>query len=957
MEKHQITRRSFMKASALLGAASAIGVGSAGALVETGVAHADDTSSSRTKVRTICHSCIQACPCIIYLEDGVIVKIEGDPDAPVSKGGLCLKGLAQQHTVYSPRRVLYPMKRVGDRGAANASWERISWDEAIDYAADQIITEIDKYGHYGIWMGTGGGGQYVSPQGQVIPKVFGSTTQLSGGALQCYGPRRLASALMIGTDMANLSMADSAVVEPFNEDCPTMEVCVIWGASPSISQTAQSGRGMADARNDRGVKTVVIDPFMTPDATKADVWLPIRPASDTALVLGWIRYIMENKLYNEEFCKYWTNLPFLINPENGMPYHAEDVWPDYVNPAADPNDVYDTPAYVCFDAKTNSIQPFPYTAPEDSPVDPVIATTATVNGVEAKTAGQIYWEEAEPFTLKKTAEICWLEPDKIEEAIKLYASSEHCGIAEGVFGDMQQVSSIVTIGILGLELMMGHVFAPGCTLTMPGGKPSETRPTNAFTHNKRWGLGWTNGFTKNENDREFERRVALLDEEGQDGHAMADQAFQMLSDRYGVDKYRGAYFMDFPHNGSIREATITGEPYRARLLLEVSGNKLVTVANTDRWNQAYELQDFIVQQYTNFTSFSVEHVDLFLPLQEWSEYNSFENLNNQINANFPRCAAIHLGETVAPERPNIAIVKRVADKVGADSDYFFDYNYIFKGNTRVLYDDPDGKKQQWAEGMGAPSWQELIDNQDEYIPKVTPPEEYWTYYQHLAIADDGLPAGFATPSRKTHVYVEQMIEIGKDAGPMLYPYKLPDVGLNYTPICTYAEFDESPLTDTEYPLVFTSGRVPHFHHGTLRHAPINRELAPVPDCYINPQTAAEYGIEHHDWVKLISRRGTAMGRAYLTEGIAPGVIRQERFWFPECFDETQPNKTHGAQYSISNLTRDDVGDPCIGSATYRGVTIKIEKAEQPEGIWTEPEQFAPFLPTLQNEPQTEEVVF
>lgn len=86
---------------------------------------------------------------------------------------------------------------------------------------------------------------------------------------------------------------------------------------------------------------------------------------DIAMLLGWFNYIIANKLYDEQFCKYWTNYPFLVDPDTRLPLKAEEVWPDYVNPSADPNDVYDTPAYVCFDARTNSVQPFPYTAPEE----------------------------------------------------------------------------------------------------------------------------------------------------------------------------------------------------------------------------------------------------------------------------------------------------------------------------------------------------------------------------------------------------------------------------------------------------------------------------------------------------------------------------------------------------------------------------------------------------------------
>ena len=145
MSSPAMTRRGFVKAAALTGAVAALGVETSSTLIEAPEAFAA-SGTERTAIRTCCHGCIQCCPCIGYLEDGVIVKLEGDPEAPVSKGAMCLKGMAQQHTAYSPLRILYPMKRVGERGAANASWERISWDEAIDLAADQFITSVEKYG-------------------------------------------------------------------------------------------------------------------------------------------------------------------------------------------------------------------------------------------------------------------------------------------------------------------------------------------------------------------------------------------------------------------------------------------------------------------------------------------------------------------------------------------------------------------------------------------------------------------------------------------------------------------------------------------------------------------------------------------------------------------------------------------------------------------------------------------
>ena len=179
--------------------------------------------------------------------------------------------------------------------------------------------------------------------------AFGRPTVFEPGCAQCYLPRWAISKLFYGGD--DQSIADNAVAGDLQEwnDNKT-EVVVIWGAQPSVSETAESGRGMAELRA-AGVKTVVVDPNFSPDAVKADVWLPVRPGTDTQLLLSWFRYIFENKLYDEEFTKYWTNLPFLIDPDTKLPVKAAGGVPRLRARRTPEN----TPAYVCFDLKTNAV--------------------------------------------------------------------------------------------------------------------------------------------------------------------------------------------------------------------------------------------------------------------------------------------------------------------------------------------------------------------------------------------------------------------------------------------------------------------------------------------------------------------------------------------------------------------------------------------------------------------------
>src|SRR5699024_12490302 len=105
--------------------------------------------------------CIQAGPCRVYVENGVLTKIEGHPYAPTSLGSMCMKGLNEINNVYSPRRVLYPLKRSGPRGAEEVAWERISREEATGLAATKIAEAIEKYGTYSFFTSVGGGGSYA----------------------------------------------------------------------------------------------------------------------------------------------------------------------------------------------------------------------------------------------------------------------------------------------------------------------------------------------------------------------------------------------------------------------------------------------------------------------------------------------------------------------------------------------------------------------------------------------------------------------------------------------------------------------------------------------------------------------------------------------------------------------------------------------------------------------------
>lgn len=941
MAETTLTRRSFVKASALAAATAAFGVSMAGCMQEAPKEDGGSAGGAQeelVRMKTSCHGCIQMCPAIAYLKDGVVVRLEGDPDAPVSRGSLCIKGLNQLHTMYSPRRVLHPLRRAGERG--ENKWEVISWDEAVEEAATHICDAIDKYGPYAFFASVGGGGAYSFMEAMTLPMAFGSPTVFEPGCAQCYLPRWSMSKLFYGGN--DQSIADNAVQEIFRTGSDNKaEVVVLWGAQPSVSQTAESGRGMAELRA-KGVKTIVVDPNFSPDAVKADVWLPVRPATDTGLLLCWFRYIFENKLYDEEFTKYWTNLPFLIDPDTKLPVKAQELFPDFEQTTPE-----NTPAYVCFDLKTNAVAPFEFSAPADAAVDPEIFWTGEFEGTTYKTAGQIYKEEADPWTLERTAENCWLDAAKIEEAIKIYTDAKVAGIANGVASDMTESASQVPLGCMGLDSIMGYVNKPGCTMTQYGaaGAQPTKRPVtynNGFDgmFSDMYGIGAVVGMS----DAENEARAKKLGEE----NPQQQLANQLLVDRLGMKDHKGLYAWCHSHIPTVREAIATGEPYKPRVWFDMSGNKLAMLGNAKSWYEVFPEVDYIIGQYPMLTSFHIEAADLVFPVREWLE-EPMVNMT-QLNTQWLQNECVHIGETVSHSIPAAQVVAKCAEKMGGELPGLKP-GYLGSATEEEV-------KASVAETLHAPSWDELVKDADKYVPFVTPAEEYFQYNQHETVVDDGLPAGFGTESRKIEVYCQILLKLARTGYPFCYP-EPQEPCEDYSPICSYIEPAESPLADEQYPFVLTSGRVPYFHHGTMRHAALSRELFPTAEIRINPASAQELGIEHMDWVKVSSRRGEVHARAYLTEGVHPKCVWMERFWNPECYDESQSNPTAGwRECNVNVLTKNDAPfNEVYGSYTNRGFTVSIEKSEKPANVWVEPGEFAPFLPTeeMLSEAQTKDV--
>ena len=239
-------------------------------------------------IKSTCGLCAIGCGILAYIEDNKVVKVEGDPDNPLSKGVLCPKGLASLEYLYHPDRLRHPLKRVGERG--EGKWQRISWDEALDLIANQLARIKDLFGPESVAFISGAAKGLQESYLARLANAFGSPNIVWQGHV-CFLPRALASRITYGF----YAVPDY--------DYPPACI-VVWGKN--MAETLHHAYQRAIRAIEGGAKLIVIDPRRIDLASRADLWLQPRPGSDLALALGMINVIINEGLYDETFVDKWT---------------------------------------------------------------------------------------------------------------------------------------------------------------------------------------------------------------------------------------------------------------------------------------------------------------------------------------------------------------------------------------------------------------------------------------------------------------------------------------------------------------------------------------------------------------------------------------------------------------------------------------------------------------------------
>ena len=223
---------------------------------------------------------------IAHVQNGKVIKVEGDPESPISYGSLCSKGLAITQLAYHPDRILHPMKK------EDSGWERITWDEALDTIAAKFQSVIDEFGPEHIVVGQGTGRDYESHLYRFANQL-GTPNVLTAGHM-CYVSRVASTLVTLG----NLPICDYR---------GGPKCVVMWGCNPQWTNPDEYKGVDFWKVHKKGAKLICIDPRKGFVAKKADLWLQLRPGTDAALAMGFHNVILEEELYDKAFVENYIN--------------------------------------------------------------------------------------------------------------------------------------------------------------------------------------------------------------------------------------------------------------------------------------------------------------------------------------------------------------------------------------------------------------------------------------------------------------------------------------------------------------------------------------------------------------------------------------------------------------------------------------------------------------------------
>jgi len=244
-------------------------------------------------VLTYCENCFWKCGVRASVEGGRVWKVDGYAANPKSRGRLCPRGQGAVAQTYDPDRLKRPLIRLEGSERGEGKYREASWDEALGVVAAGMLAIKEKYGSESMAFFAHGSGDTWF--GDYLPAAFATPNVGKPSVSLCTSPRETAAQWTFGRGIGGH--------EPVDWENTDYIVLIGHHIGEDTHNTQLQDFSMALKR---GARLVVVDPRFSVAASKADRWLPIKPGTDTALLLAWLNVLVSEELYDRAYVEAYT---------------------------------------------------------------------------------------------------------------------------------------------------------------------------------------------------------------------------------------------------------------------------------------------------------------------------------------------------------------------------------------------------------------------------------------------------------------------------------------------------------------------------------------------------------------------------------------------------------------------------------------------------------------------------
>jgi molybdopterin-containing oxidoreductase family molybdopterin binding subunit len=790
-------------------------------------------------IQSACGLCYGTCSIRAHVVDGVLVKIEGNPESSIGRGRLCGKGVSGIMTLYDPNRVNVPLRRTNPIKGIDVDpvWKEISWEEALDEVVDRLrkVHEEDPRKLF-VQRTTTNTSSRVPIN--AFAAAFGTPNLwAAGGGLHCGNGAHLINGLI---------HASWSLVPDFRY----CKYAIYFGASKGHGAGHVACTNIADAADARvrGMRLVVVDPMCNFASAKATEWVPLRPGTDAALALAMLNVIVnELGVWDAEYLARKTNAPYLIGSDG---HYLRD--PDTGKP-------------LLWDFERE--EAVRYDDPRSSKA--ALLGEYMVSGVRARPAFSLLREHVRQFTPAWAERISSVPAGTISRLAREFATEAMVGstiVLEGKSLPYRPVAAIYFRGAQGHKNSVYNCLAVELLNQVVGASDV---------------VGGALGFNPVSYGHPETGKPYYVPTAGPDGLMVTGTwvaphlPYPFPDPKLPDNMSLGGLFplgMMAPTMASKDQEDLWTRfnlPYRPEAMINYGANSLLSVGNSETVAESLKKIPFIVSFDIMLTEFS-NFADIILP-----DACYLESLDSRPNAPFIFNHPAGLGEWSWPikqpvvppsgqRRPAPEVLLEIADRIGIREEYNAALNVYLKLDgpqrlslgTRYSYEEISDRELkcnfgperglEWFKTQGVIRWPKRVE------------EVYWRPFLDVRVP----------------VYWEFLVSLHEKAKPIARARGLDWDDAYYEPLPRWLPCPSHEVADPSYDLFgFYYRDTIHTNSFTNENPWLDEAARLDPFSYtiaINATTAARKGLREGQEVWLESVHGRRVrGRLHLTEAVHP----------------------------------------------------------------------------------------